>query len=192
MNPVNAKFVNIDIPIDWAALLESVKPQQGVEITTDPAIWRMEVPDYTEILNLWNKANYFQDAVKWINYYPGQHYSQEDIDETLCKHLNVKYRRSWLSRIDPGYSAPWHWDVEDDKEEEENALRFSVFLGDGKLGHIFILGKETSEWKPGDEDYFINMKHGSIIEWNSYRNWHIGANIGLVPKYMYHLKATRL
>ncbi len=190
MDLKNAKFVDIEIPIDWQSLLESVKPQQGVEITTDPAIWRMEVPAYTEILNIWNKANYPNDAVKWINYYPGQHYSEDDIDRTLCKYLNVKYRRSWLSRIDPGYSAPWHWDVEDDAEEEENALRFSVFLGDGKLGHIFILGGESGE--PGNEDYFINMKHGSIIEWNNYHNWHIGANIGLQPKYMYHLKATRL
>jgi hypothetical protein len=188
MNPKNAKFVTIDIPIDWKQLLESVKTQEGVEITPDPSIWRMEVPDYTEILNIWKNANYLMEAIKWINYYPGQHYSENDIDKVLCEHLNVKYRRSWLSRIDPGYSAPWHWDVEDDPEEEENALRFSVFLGDGKLGHIFILGKEHL----GEEDYFINMKHGSIIEWNNYHDWHLGANVGLEPKYMYHLKATRL
>jgi hypothetical protein len=183
MQPVNAEYINVDVPFDWASILDSLKDKEGVDITPDPSIWRMEVPAYTEILNIWKEANYKLDSVKWTNYYPGVHYDTGDIDETLCKILNVKLRRSWISRIDPGYSAPWHWDVEDDPEEVGDALRYTVFLGDSKLGHIFILG---------EEDYFINVKHGTMIKWNRYDEWHIGMNAGLVPKYMYHLKAKRL
>lgn len=183
INPVNATVITLDLPFDWREILDSLTGKEGVDITPDPAIWRMEVPAYTEILNIWKTANYKMDSIKWTNYYPGQHYDSKNIDEVLCEKLGVGYRRSWISRVDPGFSAPWHWDVEDDPEEIDGALRFTVFLGDAKLGHIFILG---------EEDYFINVEHGTLIKWNRYDEWHIGMNAGLVPKYMYHLKAKRL
>lgn len=174
---VNAELFHFDY--NWKDLLSSLQNQKSVPITPDPSIWRMDVPAYSEILDTWKKANYPQEIIRWENYYPEEHYSTE-IDELLCKTLNVGYRRSWISRIDPGYSAPWHWDVEDDPEDYEGPLRYSIFIHDCQPGHIFILGKE---------DCFYNMKEGQGIKWHRFNEYHIGMNAGLTPKYMYHLKA---
>jgi hypothetical protein len=167
---------------DWNSLVESIKHHEGIPITTDPKIWRMEVPDYTKILQTWKDANYPEEMIKWINYYPEQHFS-DDLGNSLCEHFKIRYRRAWISRIDPGYSAPWHWDVEDNPEEYEGSLRLCMFIQDGQPGHIFILGKE---------DYFYNMKAGQGIFWHRYNEYHIGMNAGLTPKYMYHLKAKSI
>lgn len=174
---VNGKMFVFDH--NWKDLVNSITDQEGVRITPDPSIWRMEVPAYSEIKKTWDDANYPKEMIKWINYYPGAHYTS-DIDKLICKHFNIGYRRSWISKIDPGYSAPWHWDVEDDLEDYDRPLRLSIFIKDCEPGHIFILGKE---------DCFYNMKAGDGVLWNNFNEYHIGMNAGLSPKYMYHLKA---
>lgn len=167
---------------DWNNLVKTIESQQGVPITPDPSIWRMDVPAYNDIKKSWSDANYPESHIKWINYYPGIHYTN-NLDELLCDHFNIEYRRSWISRIDPGYSAPWHWDVEDDPEDYDNPLRLSIFIKDCDPGHIFILGKE---------DCFYNMKAGDGVFWKRFNEYHIGVNAGLTPKYMYHLKAKTI
>lgn len=167
---------------DWASLVESIKDHEGVPITPDPKIWRMEVPAYSEIKKTWEEANYPDEMIKWINYYPGVHYTEE-IDKLVCDHFNIGYRRSWISKIEPGYSAPWHWDVEDDPEDYDGPLRLSIFIQDCSPGQIFILGKE---------DCFYNMTAGDGIFWHRFNEYHIGMNAGLEPKYMYHLKAKTI
>ena len=176
MKLTNAELFNFDY--NWKELILNLKDQKSIPITPDPNIWRMDVPAYSEILNNWKLANYPEHMIKWNNYYPGQHFTTE-LDELICKKFNIGYRRSWISSIDPGYSAPWHWDVEDDPEDYEGPLRFSIFLQDGEPGHIFILGKE---------DCFYNMKAGQGIKWHRFNEYHIGMNAVLTPKYMYHLK----
>lgn len=180
IDPVNATYFSIDF--DWKKLINSIQDQEGIPITPDPRIWRTEIPAYGEIKKTWDDANYPEEHIKWINYYPEQHYTSE-IDEILCDHFNIGYRRSWISRIDPGFSAPWHWDVEDDPEDYDGPLRLSIFIKDCEPGHIFILGKE---------DVFFNMKEGDGIFWKRFNEYHIGMNAGLSPKYMYHLKAKEI
>jgi len=176
-NYVNADFFKFEY--DWSGLLDSIKDFEGVPNTPDPSIWKMEIPAYSEIKKTWEEANYPDSHIKWINFYPGQHYTEE-LDKLLCNHFNIGYRRSWISKIEPGYSAPWHWDVEDDPEDYDGPLRLSIFINDCEPGHIFILGKE---------DVFYNMKSGDGIFWKRFNEYHIGMNAGLTSKYMYHLKA---
>jgi hypothetical protein len=94
IKPVNAEIIELDLPFNWREVLDSLTDKEGVDITPDPAIWRMEVPAYTEIHNIWTKANYKTDSIKWTNFYPGQHYDSKNIDEVLCEKLGVGYRRS--------------------------------------------------------------------------------------------------
>jgi hypothetical protein len=182
---VNNQYVNADFftfNYDWKGLIDSIKDQESVPITTDPSIWKMEIPDYLEIFNLWKKANYPEHMIRWNNYYPNVHFTDE-LDKLICEHFNIGYRRSWISRVDPGYSAPWHWDIEDEPEDYDGPLRLSIFIKNCQPGHIFILGKE---------DVFFNMKEGDGIFWKRFNEYHIGMNAGLEPKYMYHLKARRI
>lgn len=165
---------------DWNDVIS--KLDNGKDITIDPNKWNLDTPGYEEIYKIWHDANFNVSAIKWTNFYPGENFSN-DIDKKLCEHLEVNYLRSWISRVDPGYFAPWHWDV-DDNEDDYLKLgtprRFSCFITPPSLGHIFILGK----------DYFFNTKQGSLYEWNNYKEWHAGINAGFQPKFIYHLLAV--
>ena len=35
---------------NWTNLIDSIKDQESVPVTTDPAMWKMEIPHYSEIL----------------------------------------------------------------------------------------------------------------------------------------------
>lgn len=169
--------------IDWASIIEDISTKTGVAITTDPDRWDLSNPSYGEIYRMWEKASFNKKSIKWINYYPGEHFPKETIDR-ISHYLNVSVHRSWISRIDPGYFAPWHWDVDDNETEylsKGTPIRYSVSMDQPSMGHIFILGS----------DYIINSKQGATFEWNDYREWHAGINGGLTPKYMLHLLAYK-
>lgn len=166
---------------NWNQLLAIVKTQEGKPITVDPSIWNLDNPHYKTIYDLWKNANFNMDTIKWNNYYPGEHF---DLDMMFCntfaKDRGVKLIRAWISRIDPGYMAPWHWDVDDREEEylkKGKLTRYSVFLQGASHGHIFIVGN----------DYLYNREMFEAIEWLNYKEWHSGINAGLTPKYMFHL-----
>jgi hypothetical protein len=163
--------------INWSTVIHNLS--DGVDILPDPKYWNLETKGYQEILSSWIDAGYNFDAIKWTNYYPGKHFSQ-DIETELAQELNVKPLRSWISRIDPGYTAPWHWDVDDDEEKylaQGSIVRYSIFIQDGKPGQVFMLENES----------YYNQTKGTVVKWDNYKAWHAGANAGLSPKYMYHL-----
>lgn len=168
---------------NWDQLLAVVKTQEGKTITTDPSLWNLDNPSYKQIYSMWEKANFNMNTIKWTNYYPGEHFDKDMMFcNTFAKHREKKLLRAWVSRVDPGYMAPWHWDVDDNEEEylkNGTITRYSVFLQGAKHGHIFIVGN----------DYLYNREMFEAIEWNNYRDWHSGINAGLEPKYMFHLLA---
>ena len=165
--------------INWNDVIEHLSNQEGVSVTTDPKRWNLDTPGYNEIYKLWSEANFNPNSIKWINYYPETHYDKE-IESNIAESLNIGVHRSWISRIDPGYYAPWHWDVDDNEEKfltKGNILRFSCFIKEPSMGHVFILG----------DKYLYDMPQGTIIKWDNYKEWHCGINGGLKPKYMMHI-----
>lgn len=162
--------------IDWDTIIANLS--EGKDITPDPSIWNLDNSEYKKIHNQWESANFNMQSIKWTNYYPGQY--PKEIDDYYCETLSLKYLRSWISRIDPGYYAPWHWDV-DDRLDEYTAmgtpLRYSIFISRPSITSIFVVGNNC----------YSNMQQGSVIEWEKYNEWHAGMNAGLEPKYMYHL-----
>lgn len=161
-------------------IVASLNNQLGNEISTDPSYWDMNTTGYSEIYKLWKEANFNPASIKWINYYCDKHYNQSLVDD-VAKYLRLNgIHRSWISRIDPGYYAPWHWDVDDNESEylqKGHIKRYSIMLGKPALGHILIVG----------EDYLYNLPEGSILKWNNYRDWHAGVNAGLVPNFILHI-----
>ena len=96
--------------------------------------------------------------------------------------FNGAKHRSWISRVDPGYYAPWHWDIDDNEKfylQKGIPTRYSIMIGESFPGQIFIIG----------QDHIYNCPEGSIFRWNNYKEWHCGINASMVPKYMLHILA---
>lgn len=163
--------------IDWDDIIKNLK--DGEAVTTDPSRWNLSNPDYKEIYNKWEEANFNMASIKWINYYPEKHFDQNIVNE-VAKWLDINVHRAWISKIDPGYFAPWHWDSDDNLEEymlKGEIKRFSIFISKPTPGHFFTV----------DNEIFSNSTQGVIYKWKNYKAWHAGANAGLLPKYMFHI-----
>jgi hypothetical protein len=165
--------------IDWDSVINHISTQSGVVVNTDLEKCRADVPGYNEIHLMWKQAKFNPAAIKWINYYPGTHFDNE-ITETIAAYLDLNIHRSWISRIDPGYFAPLHWDVDDNETEylkKGPIVRYSCFIEKPTFGHIFSIG----------DICFYNQPQGTLYKWDNYREWHSGINAGMTPKYMFHL-----
>lgn len=165
---------------DLAELLLSLSTQEGSSVTTDPTRWNMDNSEYSKIQKLWQDANFNPNSIKWTNYYPVEHYSQDIVDDVASYLRLAGVHRSWISKVDPGYFAPWHWDIDDNEDKyltKGPIKRYSIMLCEPTVGHIFILG----------DDYLYNSPQGSIFKWNNYKDWHSGINAGMTPKYMLHI-----
>lgn len=166
--------------IDWDTIITSIEHQEGSPVTTDPSRWNLDTPGYSEIYNMWQKANFNPNAIKWINYYPGTHFPESIVKE-VADMLGLKgVHRSWISRIDPGYMAPHHWDIDDNEEDylkHGPITRYTVIIKKFAHGHIFIL----------ENSYFYNTPKNTTILWRTHRDWHSGINAGMEPNYLFHI-----
>lgn len=163
----------------WNNLIESIENQQGIDIVVDSSKWNMLNPEYAKIYNIWTAANYNLKSIKWTNYYPGIHFDNSIVD-SFAERLHIGIFRAWISRVDPGYYAAWHWDVDDNEDEYLKTgpiVRYSCFITPPTNGHLFILNNE----------YYFKQPQGTVLKWPSYRDWHSGSNAGLTPKYMFHI-----
>lgn len=176
----SCSFLNSFKKVDWNELIKELETRSGVDLCYDSSHWKNSNDiKYQQIKKTWDDCNFNKQSVKWTNYYPDKDFSQS-ITDSVAKYLRVNIHRSWISRIDPGFCAPWHWDV-DDNEERYLKLgipkRYSILIGPPTLGHIFLLGN----------DYIYNVPQGSIFKWKNYKEWHSGVNVGMKPKWMFHL-----
>jgi hypothetical protein len=165
------------IDINWKEIILNLK--DGVEVMPEIEKKSFHNINYTDILNIWKKSNFNLSSVKWINFYPELHFPR-NIETLTGKDLNITPLRSWISKIDPGFCAPWHWDVDENEDEylkKGTLIRASCFIQDPTPGHIFQI----------EDQYYYNLPCGEMILWEHHRQWHAAANFGLVPKYMYHI-----
>lgn len=159
--------------INWNPIISNLT--NGKVVTVDPLRWNMSNPEYQKMLDTWKSKNFNTDSVKWTNFY-----NTKEVETKLAAELNITPLRSWISCVEPGYMTGYHYDIDDNEQEylKHGLLkRYSVFISEPSIGHIFILGKE----------YFYNKTQGTIVKWSNYREWHNGINGGLENKYMFHL-----
>ena len=159
--------------IDWKNIVSNLK--DGRVVTVDPARWNMDNPKYKEMVELWESNNFNTGSVRWINYY-----DTKKIEATIAKQVSITPLRSWISCVEPGYMTGYHYDIDDNEQEYlKNGLlkRYTVFINEPALGHIFILGKE----------YFVNQSMGTMLKWSKHNEWHNGINGGFSNKYMFHI-----
>lgn len=163
---------------NWPAIIDSLK--EGSDVTVDPTRWNLDNPEYNKIHNTWKEANFNFNTIKWTNYYPSVHFSEDVVNQQL-KYLKIKHvHRAWVSKLDPGYMAPWHWDVDDNEEEYlKHGLitRYTIMIEKMEPGHILIVGN----------NHYYNQPKDTIIKWTNYKEWHSGINAGMKPSYMFHI-----
>jgi len=159
--------------IDWKMVIDNLK--DGRVITVNPTNWNMDNPKYREMVELWESNNFNTASVRWINYY-----DTKEIESKIADELSITPLRSWISCVEPGYMTGYHYDIDDNEQEYLShglLKRYTVFISEPAIGHVFILGK----------DYFINNSIGTVVKWKNHREWHCGMNGGLQNKYMFHI-----
>lgn len=159
--------------INWDNIISNLK--DGKVITVDPARWNMANPEYRQMLELWKLKNFNTNSVRWINFY-----DTKVIESKIGNELDITPLRSWISCVEPGFMTGYHYDIDDNENEYLKCgllKRYSIFISEPAIGHLFILGKE----------YFYNKSQGTIVKWSNYKEWHNGINGGLENKYMFHI-----
>lgn len=163
--------------INWAIITRTLT--QGHTVTMDPSQYDMLNVGYKQVLDVWQEAGVDPDVVKWTNYYPVKDFNQL-VETCVADELNIVPLRSWISCIEPGFSAPWHWDVDDNEQEylsKGPIERYTVFIQEPLPGHEFTL----------DTVKYENVAEGTVIKWPKYDEWHSSVNTGTEPHYMYHI-----
>ena len=152
----------------------------GSDITVNPTHWNLDNPEYAKILELWKNANFNLESIKWTNYYPAKDFPDGVVNH-IAQELNLKrVHRAWISKIDPGYMAPWHRDVDDNEAEylKHGAIkRYTVIIKQMAKGHTLIIG----------DDVFFNKPTDTVIKWAKHNEWHSSSNSGLEPSYLLHI-----
>lgn len=163
---------------NWEFIIENLK--DGNDVTVDPQRWNLDNPEYSKILDLWKKANFNLDSIRWTNYYPEKDFP-DGVVSHIAQELNLKHvHRAWISKIDPGYMAPWHWDVDENEQEylkHGTIKRYTVVIKQMAKGHLLIIG----------DDYFFNKPVDTVIKWANYKEWHSSSNSGMEPSYLFHI-----
>jgi hypothetical protein len=76
----------------------------------------------------------------------------------------------WFTRLDPGDVITLHQDAFE--YNDNNLVRYSMFLQDYKRGHIFL----------HDDHILCDYKTGDVFEFDDPYVWHAACNIGLEPR----------
>lgn len=171
--------------IDWQGVVDTIKDQEpgyiGPRHRKGDAVTGID-----DIADMWKEAGYVIAAdggnAGWGMYFAGKHFDQTVVD-TFCNYVNITPINAWISKIDPGMVAPWHWDANDNEEEysQMDLERYSVCICKPKPGHVFAV----------DDVVMYNQAQGDTFKWTSRKSWHGGANCGLTPKYLFNIFGER-
>ena len=163
--------------INWAQVITNVENLEGTVLPK--LIWPN--PHFAKMRDPYENSNYIMDSAEWINYYPGEHYD-EILNKAFGKAVGKpRYARAWISRINPGKTAPWHWDLDDGEEaylKEGKLVRYSCKMSEG-VAQVAIIGNTALH----------GGAVGDIHQWPDHRMWHGSVNAGLTPKYQFNYLA---
>lgn len=170
------KFIGQTTGIDWDAVISKCK--EGNTLQYKEGCFP-DTEDFRNLNSMWQNAGYKlgDPVVEWTNYFPEQ-FGQEVV-ERFQQQVNAKPWMVWISKIQPGRMAPWHFDAHQNINEFlklGNPVRFTCYIQEPQHGHISIVG-DSAVYRPAK---------GSIYQWPSYDAWHCGMNGGLTDKYMFN------
>lgn len=137
--------------------------------------------DYVKQTKMLEAAGYNEQSVEYRHYQSGTHFDSKYAD-MLGELVKATPIMCWVSEIRPGKCTPWHWDMnpwENEHKKLGKLVRYICFLSVPAPGHIFVT----------EQDAYYNEPQGSIYQYSTIHDWHAGANVGLVSKYLLTLTA---
>lgn len=176
------KFIgNCNHIIDWNSVIEGLTKEAYVGPRHDVG---SGVDGVDEVIVPMKHAGYVfrKDGgnAGWNMYFPGTEFPAEVAEKFMSFVGLNSFLSCWISRVDPGDCAPWHWDITDDEytlQSKENIKRFHCHIDIPRDGHIFIV----------EDTCFYKEKQGNVYQWEDRKSWHAGANVGLTPKYLFNI-----
>jgi hypothetical protein len=175
-------FGNCNDVINWREIVNSLKDQSPAYIGPRHKITD-KIKGMEEISSFWENCNYKSihegGVAGWDMFLPDINFDRSIINNfikwTGIKNEGPTY--AWISRINPGYMAPWHWDVTDDETMlSKESIRFHCHIIPSAPGHSFFV----------EDKCFCNQKIGDVFKWSDRKLWHAGSNCGVTPKYMFN------
>lgn len=163
----------------WNNILQELSKGDGDRISFyDLKNIPLDMPEAQEVKKNLDDANWDYGVIRWQDYHAGKHFDNSIVEE-FSNLVGYKTCRSWISRLDPGAYAPWHWDI-DDREGDYLKLgslkRFTCFITEPSIGQVLII----------EDKCYYNPPINTIVEWPSYKSWHCASNAGLTPQYLFH------
>jgi len=132
----------------------------------------------TDLLN----SGYSWELIKWQHFNLDESFS--DIINSFSNLVKMKNIRCFVTRLDPGNLAPYHWDECDCIYRSETNLdkifRYTFFLSPANFGNIFIV----------DNKCFNKEEQGNVYKWNHYTDFHGAYNTSTTPQYLFHFLGT--
>jgi len=135
------------------------------------------------VIAQWERAKHIKisdgGTCGWDMFFEHSHYPI-DITHTISNYLNISPINAWISRVNPGYMSPWHWDANDNEElynTYDDLVRFSCHISKPAVGHAFTV----------DNSCITNYNQGDVFQWESRKSWHAGVNFGYTPKYVLNI-----
>lgn len=168
--------------IDWDEVINTVKDQTPSYI--GPSHKREDnIPGLDEVFDIWDRVGYklLKDGgtVGWDMFLPDVNFDRS-IVEKFADFVGLEdYNSAWISRINPGNFAAYHWDVHDNEEELSklpDVKRWHCHIGKPEWGHVFCASDKC----------FYNQEQGATYVWHDRKLWHAGSNCGLEPKYLFN------
>lgn len=170
--------------LDFDYLLETIKTAEPAYV--GPRLDKDDV-NSNSISEMWANAGHTRlehgGTTGWDMYFSGKQFDHKFI-ETVCESLQVQNIASWVSAIHPGNYAPWHYDTQVDETYFNRPCveRYHIHLENWKPGHVFFVG----------DNALINYSQGDVYKWDSWKDWHAGANAGYSTKYTLNMIVERL
>jgi hypothetical protein len=170
--------------VDWNSILTSIKSQQPEYVGPRHRAGDEKAPGVDEVADIWSNAGYTTidngGNASWDMFLPEINFDKEIVFK-FAKFVNVEsYTNAWISRVNPGFVAPWHWDVTDNETTlaQKNCVRFHCHIQplNEIVGHTLIV----------EDTCLYNQKPGEVYEWSDRRNWHGAANCGTEPMYLFN------
>ena len=125
-------------------------------------------------------ASYEFGGALWHMFYAGEHFPQE-IEDTLCKYLNVTPTWTVGHTVPPGGNVPLHIDNNNySKEFKKDLVRYIFQFGNISQGQVLTLENSS----------FHMLNEGDLIKWGDPEGWHGAANFGFETAYYYSIEGT--
>lgn len=174
-----------DDPITEEQLLAKTKSSLDDYFLTNPENKTQEYLTHirTEadtVMGNWLSAGYKYKNIFWENFRTGNELS-ESLATEFAKIVNAVPLRVFITRIVPGVTAPWHYDVLPDYSEYGEVVRYICFIHKAIPGQIIAFKDVT----------FYNEDIGNIYKWDDTKQWHAAANASLQPYSLFHFEGYK-